>query len=144
MLHLQVHDVVIYITAEIVDASQFLAGQKRNPTGVVSRSRKTIIVFDFIREINPKLQEGTLSESDIEAIRATLRKLDSILGVIDVDAPLPSPEDTAEVDSLVAEREKARQEQDFATADRLRQEIESKGYSVEDLAQGPKVTKKSD
>ncbi|MDP3685704.1 MAG: cysteine--tRNA ligase [bacterium] len=98
-------------------------------------------VFDFVREANPKLQSGMLSPDDAEAIRATFRKLDTVLVLLDVDTSLPSLEIPAEVQHLVAEREEARRRQDFTTADRLRSDIRAHGYTVEDTPQGPRVTK---
>lgn len=98
-------------------------------------------LFDFVREVNPVLERGALSAADAEPIRATLRKLDTVLALLDVDIPVPSPEVPAEIQALVAEREEARKRQDFATADRLRAEIHAQGYRLEDTPQGPRVTK---
>jgi cysteinyl-tRNA synthetase len=48
--------------------------------------------------------------------------------------PEPPPEDVLE---LVAERQRAREAQDFEVADRLRVEIGERGWVVEDTADGP-------
>jgi len=51
---------------------------------------------------------------------------------------LPSPvEIPAEVQKLVAERELARKDKDFARSDALRTEIELKGYEIKDSPDGP-------
>ena len=42
-----------------------------------------------------------------------------------------------EIEALVREREKARQEQDFVTADRLRADLEARGVIIRDTPQGP-------
>ena len=42
----------------------------------------------------------------------------------------------AEVEKLAHEREAARNQKNWAEADRLREEIENRGYIVEDSAQG--------
>ena len=49
------------------------------------------------------------------------------------------PEDIAQ---LLKERETARQNKDFATADSIRDQIEQKGFNLEDTDKGAKVTKK--
>ncbi|TSC73144.1 MAG: cysteinyl-tRNA synthetase [Parcubacteria group bacterium Gr01-1014_38] len=100
-------------------------------------------VFDFLREVNPKLQSGELGADDAEAIRVTFRKLDTVLALLDVDVPLPSPDVPAEVQKLVADREDARRRRDFAAADRLRSDIRAHGYTVDDTPQGPRVTQSS-
>lgn len=47
-----------------------------------------------------------------------------------------------DVEELAKEREDARAARDFARADELRIHIESRGYAVEDTAEGPKIHKK--
>ncbi len=69
---------------------------------------------------------------------ASLLRFDEVLGLglADyVNRPLVIPEDVAE---LVAEREQARLQKDFSTSDRLRTQIEQKGFLVEDTVNGPK------
>lgn len=96
-------------------------------------------LFDFVREMNPRVQASTISGADAEAIRATLRKFDRVLALLDVDAPLPSPDIPSEIQKLVADRAEARHRQDFTTADRLREDIKAKGFTVEDLPSGRRV-----
>jgi len=48
--------------------------------------------------------------------------------------------DVARVESLVADRFKARQEKDFATADRIRKELDAMGVSLRDSATGTEWT----
>lgn len=45
----------------------------------------------------------------------------------------------AEVQALVAEREIARKKKDFVTSDKLRDQINDRGWQVEDAVDGPKV-----
>ena len=47
-----------------------------------------------------------------------------------------------EIIDLVNKREYARQIKDFKEADKLRHEINKKGYLVEDTPQGPRIKKK--
>lgn len=48
---------------------------------------------------------------------------------------------TNEVQKLIDEREKLRKEKKFAEADRIRLEIEKKGFAVEDTKEGPNIRK---
>jgi len=47
-----------------------------------------------------------------------------------------------EVQDKVTQREKAKQDKDFAKSDELRKQIDSMGYLVEDGKEGTKVKKK--
>ena len=46
------------------------------------------------------------------------------------------------VQKLVADRQQARNDKDFATSDQLRDEIEALGYQVQDTPDGMNVVKK--
>ena len=61
-----------------------------------------------------------------------LRDLDRVLGV------LPEPDDDLEPDvaALLEAREEARARRDFAASDRLRDELASRGVTVEDTRDG--------
>ncbi len=65
---------------------------------------------------------------------------DKILGTnfaepISIDIPDP-------IKNLASKREKARKDKDFAKADKLRKEIESKGFEIEDTERGYRIRKK--
>ncbi len=47
-----------------------------------------------------------------------------------------------EIQELIDKREKAREDEDWKTADNLRIEIEKKGYDISDTEEGPELTKK--
>jgi len=72
--------------------------------------------------------------------RDLLRAFDAVLG-LDLESAVP-PADVAEsdprVDALVAEREEARRRRDFATADRIRDELAREGIAIEDGPAGPR------
>ena len=72
---------------------------------------------------------------------STMMDFDRVLGLqldqLDQDQTLP-----AAVQDLVAARQQARQDKNFATSDQLRVEIEALGYQVQDTADGMKVVKK--
>jgi cysteinyl-tRNA synthetase len=92
-------------------------------------------IFEFVRDVNRLLADGRLSRENAQAVMAAMRQFDRVLGLLDeVDAPVD-----AGVERLLQEREQARKHHDFATADRLRAQIEDLGYVVEDTPRGPRL-----
>jgi cysteinyl-tRNA synthetase len=71
---------------------------------------------------------------------AVLREADLVLG-LDLAHGVPRSEraeSDPRIDALVAEREAARARRDFATADRIRNELLREGVQIEDTPQGPR------
>jgi len=98
-------------------------------------------LFQLVRRINRRLDRGAIGEPDAAALLAGLGRIDAVLGVL-----APEGEDAVqdqEMERLVAEREAARRAQDYATADRLRDEIGQRGVVVEDTPQGPRWRRRS-
>ncbi len=86
------------------------------------------VVWDMLRSDNPPAEK-----------KASLLKFDEVLGLKLADAkPIVVPD---EIKSLVAERELARKEKNWAKSDELRDQITKLGYKVEDTAAGPVVKK---
>jgi cysteinyl-tRNA synthetase len=92
-------------------------------------------IFEFVRDVNRLLADGQLSRENAQAVMATMRQFDQVLGLLDeTDTPVD-----AEVERLVQEREQARKRRDFATADHIRVQIAALGYVVEDTPRGPRL-----
>jgi len=72
---------------------------------------------------------------------ATLYKFDQVLGLDLEKVAKEAAKAPKEVSELVSKRTEARLQNDFATADKLRQEIKEKGYEVVDTPEGPKLKK---
>jgi cysteinyl-tRNA synthetase len=70
---------------------------------------------------------------------AVLNKLDQVLGFGIAD--WKADEIPAEIQEIVKERDRARAEKNWARSDELRAEIERRGFSLKDSAQGAKLTK---
>ncbi len=85
-------------------------------------------IFEFIREINKK----KISRDDAERIYEIMTDFDKILGILEEDIVDISREDKM----LIEEREEARKAKDFAKADKIRDELKSRGIIVEDSADG--------
>jgi cysteinyl-tRNA synthetase len=88
-------------------------------------------VFDLVRELNRRVDARTLSTEDARRGSQALRDFDSVLGVLDVAETLP-----AGAQELLDQRTAARSARDFASSDRLRDELAALGVAVEDTRDG--------
>ena len=93
------------------------------------------VLFNLQREANKLADNDELSRSQGEKVLALFRKFDRIFDALEVDA---EHEDAipAEVAALAEARVQARKDKNWAESDRLRDEIKSLGYMVEDAPGG--------
>ncbi len=85
------------------------------------------VIFDFVKEVNKKGGGKKSYELMLE--------FDEIFNILTKeDVKLSS-----EIKNLIKEREKARKEDDFEKADKIREQIKNKGYILEDTEEGPRV-----
>lgn len=94
--------------------------------------------FDFVREINTFMDDGSISKNNAKMILDQMWEFDKVLGVLEKEELILSEE----IKELIQKREDAREKKDWTLADKIRSEIESKGITVEDTSEGPKVKKK--
>jgi cysteinyl-tRNA synthetase len=88
-------------------------------------------LFDFVREINIKGKPG-------KRVFALMKELDMLFDFMTFDEGAIDKE----IEALVQKREDARKKKDFKLADKLRNEISSKGFVLEDTADGIRIKKK--
>ena len=100
----------------------------------------TAAVFALQHEANRLMDLGKLSAAGAEAVRAQFRDFDRIYGVFNVDSA-GVPEIPADIMKLAEERFQARKNKDFAQSDKLRDQLKSQGWSVEDAPGGFRVKK---
>ncbi|MEF3168437.1 MAG: cysteine--tRNA ligase [Deltaproteobacteria bacterium] len=91
-------------------------------------------LYGLLRTVTHKLERGTLTPGDAQAVISSLAEVDKILGCLSLETRQPSLPD--DVKALVEEREKARQDRDWAKADKIRAQISALGYTVEDTRHG--------
>jgi len=100
------------------------------------------VLFKFIKHVNGWAADNALTGAAAKACHDELMNIDSILGILDpTQMPVPLSDLPAEVQGMVADRQKAREAKDFAQSDALRDTIEKAGFRVEDTAGIPRVFK---
>jgi len=92
------------------------------------------IIFELVRNINTFLNKESSSEA-IESALALFKDLTDVLGIV-----IKNKETTLEetIETLIAERQKARKDKDFQRADEIRDELLSQGIVLEDTREGVK------
>jgi cysteinyl-tRNA synthetase len=104
-------------------------------------------VFGLVKVINDYCEAASLVNKVnarlLGRARDLLARLLKILGVEITEADYAEAALEEELLELVKQREKARQERDFATADAVREKIAAAGYEIRDTPQGPKLIKRA-
>lgn len=101
------------------------------------------VFLAHVKTINAALDSPTPPLEQLTASLATLHALDHVLGVLKpLEKQLADDTAPADIRALAQEREQARQAHHFPEADRLRDLISQRGYSVEDTPHGPRVMRK--
>lgn len=89
-------------------------------------------VFELVRRANAALDAERVGPASHEALLALLDEVDAHLDVLTVEKV--SLDET--VERMISEREEARRSRDFATADRIRDELRERGILLEDSRDG--------
>ena len=92
-------------------------------------------LFEAARDVNSYLSVPRSKR----AVEAAASFFDELCGVLGLLYNRSSQTDTdAEIDALIEQRQQARKNRDFATADRIRDELKERGILLEDTPQGVK------
>jgi cysteinyl-tRNA synthetase len=94
-------------------------------------------VFEWVREINRRLADRSLSPTAAETALIDWNKADSVLGI----GTRPETEIPSEILALADARLAAKKAKDFQRADAIRDELKSKGWIIEDSPKGIKLKK---
>jgi len=95
-------------------------------------------VFDFVRDINRLIHEKNISASDGAKVLEVMKEFDGVLAVMEKEV-----EDIgSEVEDLIQKRLDARKNRDFATADKIRDDLLERGILLEDTPDGTKWKRK--
>jgi cysteinyl-tRNA synthetase len=101
-------------------------------------------LFEFINEVNKRLDEGHVSREDAREFMELLLSFDCVLG-LRLKTALEQQSLSGDIEALIHKREVARQRKDWVEADRIRSELENLGITLEDTSKGAKwkVVKKT-
>lgn len=91
-------------------------------------------IFELVKFVNSNTGEAS-SKAFLEALKAEIIALSDICGLI-VEKQEEMLDD--DIEALIAERQAARKERNFARADQIRDELLSKGIILEDTREGVK------
>ena len=94
-------------------------------------------IFNLVRQTNTGAQEGKVSAEQLKAARDKIMELTGVLGIV-LDLEDEIPQEITDLANLRAEAKKAK---NYAEADRIRDEIQAKGYTVKDVPGGFKIEK---
>ena len=89
-------------------------------------------LFEFTREINRKMDSGSLSHEDRDKVLEALKAVDDVLGVMSLKGAV----ENHEIEDRIRERDKARTRKDWTAADRIRDELRERGIELTDTKQG--------
>jgi cysteinyl-tRNA synthetase len=98
----------------------------------LNTSAALAVIFDFVRAAYQREDQGSLTAAEAQAALDLLADLDRILAILPADAELPD----SEIMKLIEDRQAARSRRDFAEADRIRNDLQSRGIQLEDTKEG--------
>jgi len=103
------------------------------------------IVFEIIKETNKAIEEKhgdndkltSISTENLREVYKLMKEIDKVLGILEEE----EEEIPKEIIDLAEKRQEARKKKDFETADKIREQIKSKGYLIEDTSSGYRIRK---
>ena len=96
-------------------------------------------IFDFVRDINRLIAEGNISTPQAALVKATVDGFDTVLGFM---KPELAGDLDSEIEELIAQRNQARKNKDYALSDKIRDDLLARGIVLEDTAGGTTWKKK--
>lgn len=93
-------------------------------------------VFEWVQEINRLMDELELFDGDLAYVKHALEYMDKALGILDMKQEPQLPQ---EVQQLFEMRQEARAQKQWAQADKLRDELMLKGFTIEDSPSGSRL-----
>ena len=95
-------------------------------------------VFELVRDINTKIIDKGVSKNVCESAAKLFDELCDVLGIL---YNRKSNDLDSEIEALIEQRQEARKNKDWATADKIRDDLKAKGIILKDTPQGVTWTK---
>ncbi|MBC8190784.1 MAG: cysteine--tRNA ligase [FCB group bacterium] len=95
-------------------------------------------IFELVRWGNRSMVEERLSPTGATDLLRLIRKLDHVLGVLDMESGLQVDVDAEFIEAKIAARKEARANKDFAASDAVRDELAALGVELIDTPDGTK------
>jgi len=102
----------------------------------LNMSKAMGVFFTFIRSVNELMSRGEISENDRSSINSLLERVNSVIGVIELGREVELSQEEKE---LIKMRREARRAGDWASADRLREQLKERGIIIEDTKDGIRI-----
>lgn len=90
-------------------------------------------VFDLVKDINTKILDKAVSKNVCEIAAKVFDELCDVLGIL---YNRKSNDLDSEIEALIAKRQEARANKDWATADKIRDDLKARGIILKDTPQG--------
>ncbi len=96
-------------------------------------------LFDLVRELNALADDQKIGREDAAQALAQFEKWNEVFAVLPLGDKEEEPQDLRD---MLARREEARRQKDFALSDEMRDAIHARGYLIEDTPQGARLKKR--
>lgn len=96
------------------------------------------VLFELVKDINTKIIDKPVSKSVCEHAAKVFDELCDVLGLL---YNRKSNDLDAEIEELIKKRQEAKANKDFATADKIRDDLKARGIILKDTRQGTTWTK---
>jgi cysteinyl-tRNA synthetase len=96
--------------------------------------RAIAVLFELATYVNKNIDKA--GKSDLKKAKELFREFGDVLGLLQEKKQEKIP---AEITNLIQQREKARKDKDWKTADKVRDQLAKKGYIVQDTPHGSKI-----
>lgn len=97
----------------------------------LNTSNALAVFFDWLRKINSKMDDKSISNTEISQALNFIEKFNSIFDLLVKKTEIPQ-----EIMNLVEKRNEARANKDWSLADSLRDQIQNHGWVIEDSKEG--------
>ena len=99
-------------------------------------------LFDFIREMNIFIDNKEMSYSNLKESKELIERINKVIDVLETKSEkdkMINEITNLNFDKLLEERNKARKEKDWISADKIRKDIRNAGYDIEDTESGSRI-----